>query len=306
MRILISDDDRMCRIILRKSLEKLGHMVLESEDGNDAWDKFQHWAPDVVISDWMMPGKSGLDLCNAIRSDSSVAYTYFILLTALNDKDSVLRGLEAGADDYLTKPLDSKELQARLISATRVTNLHRELDRLNKELFKEGRTDPLTQVGNRRFMEEELQQTFDRAVRYSRSFAVALCDIDYFKNYNDQLGHQMGDDALRKVAQILKTSGRLGDYVFRYGGEEFLVILPGQSVEKARLAMERRRIAVLDAKIDHPSSGVADHITVSIGIAVFDPNSDKSVDNLVERADEALYRAKSQGRNQLIVHSLSE
>lgn len=306
MRILISDDDRMCRMILRKSLEKLGHMVLESEDGNEAWEKFQHWGPDVVISDWLMPGKNGLDLCNAIRSDSSVAYTYFILLTALNDKDSVLRGLEAGADDYLTKPLDSKELQARLISATRVTNLHRELARLNKELFKEGRTDPLTQVGNRRFMEEELQQTFDRAIRYSRSFAVALCDIDYFKNYNDHLGHQIGDDALRKVALILKSSGRLGDYVFRYGGEEFLVILPGQSIEKARLAMERRRKAVIDASIHHPSSDVAEHITISIGVAVFDRNIDDNVDVLVQRADAALYKAKSDGRNRLVVHSSSE
>jgi len=136
MRILIADDDRTCRVILRKSLEKLGHEVIETADGDDAWEQYQETRPEVVISDWMMPGKDGLVLCDAIRSDESTAYTYFVLLTALNDKDSVLKGLEAGADDYLTKPLDSKELQARLISANRVTELHRELARLNAELKK--------------------------------------------------------------------------------------------------------------------------------------------------------------------------
>ena len=297
MRILIADDDLTCRVILRKSLQKLGHEVIETSDGDQAWEQYQQTQPEVVISDWMMPGKDGLALCDAIRSDKQSTYTYFVLLTALNDKDSVLRGLEAGADDYLTKPLDSKELQARLISARRVTELHRELARLNQELFKEGRTDPLTRVGNRRCMEEELAQTLDRAKRYNQAFAVALCDIDHFKAYNDHFGHLTGDRALESVASVLKHNGRLGDHVFRYGGEEFLVILPEQTIEKATLAMERRREAVLAAEVDHPSSTTAKVITISVGIAVFDKELDEDIEALIKRADAALYEAKNDGRN---------
>jgi len=299
MRILIADDDLTCRVILRKSLQKLGHEVIETADGDEAWVQYRETSPEVVISDWMMPGKDGLALCDAIRSDNGTAYTYFVLLTALNDKDSVLRGLEAGADDYLTKPLDSKELQARLISARRVTELHRELARLNDELFKEGRTDPLTRVGNRRCMQEELAQSFDRAKRYDQVFAVALCDIDHFKNYNDHFGHQKGDTALKDVAAVLKQSGRLGDHVFRYGGEEFLVLLPEQSADKAILAMERRRQAVLEAQIDHPKSDTAEVVTISVGIAVFEQAKDQDVENLVKRADTSLYEAKRTGRNSI-------
>ena len=306
MRILIADDDLTCRVILRRSLEKLGHEVIEAPDGDQAWTKFQETNPEVVISDWMMPGKNGLDLCSAIRSQKELAYTYFVLLTALNDKDSVLKGLEAGADDYLTKPLDPKELQARLISARRVTELHRQLASLNDKLYKEGRTDALTRVGNRRYMQEKLEIMFSNAHRYDHTFVVALCDIDHFKAYNDHFGHLQGDDALRDVAEILDSQGRNGDFVFRYGGEEFLVILPEQSLATASLAMERRRQAVLDAAIDHPSSDGVAVVTISVGIAAYTKDLDKNVDELVKRADQALYDAKCGGRNRVETNPRSQ
>jgi diguanylate cyclase (GGDEF)-like protein len=302
MRILIADDDLTCRVILRKSLEKLGHEVIVSADGDEAWTQFKETNPEVVISDWMMPGKDGLALCDAIRSEKNASYTYFILLTALNDKDSVLRGLEAGADDYLTKPFDSKELQARLISGRRVTELHRELARLNEKLYKEGRTDPLTRVGNRRCMQEELDQLFDRAQRYEQGFSVALCDIDHFKTYNDHFGHLQGDVALKAVAEVLRNQGRCGDSVYRYGGEEFLIVLPGQTLDKAALAMERRREAVMAAKISHPMSDTAEVVTISVGIAAYFVDDDANVIELVKRADRALYEAKSSGRNCIKTH----
>lgn len=302
MHILIADDDLTCRVILRKSLEKLGHEVTVAADGDEAWKMFQETKPEVVISDWMMPGRDGLALCASIRDQTELAYTYVVLLTALNDKDSVLKGLEAGADDYLTKPLDPKELQARLISARRVTELHRELARLNDKLYEEGRTDPLTRVGNRRYMQEKLETMFENGNRYGHGFAVALCDIDLFKAYNDFYGHPQGDEALKEVAALLDGEGRNGDCVFRYGGEEFLVILPAQSLASAASAMDRRRQAVSDAKIEHLSPCVktsGEVVTVSVGIAAFTKDLDKDADALVKRADQALYEAKAGGRNRV-------
>ncbi len=307
MRILIADDDASCRLILRKSLEKLGHEVIVASDGAQAWELFQEAPTSVVISDWMMPGLDGLQLCEKVRSHDGPTYTYFLLLTALNDKKSVIKGLVGGADDYLVKPLDRAELEARLISATRVTDLHArlatqqaELARLNEELFDEGRRDALTRIGNRRRMHEDLEVLVGRAKRYGQGFCVALCDVDFFKKYNDSCGHSAGDDALKSVARTLATTSRSGDAAYRYGGEEFLVVLPEQTVENAMKAMDRRRQAVQDLAIPHPDRPEPAVVTVSAGLAQYDPDVDgESFAALLERADAALYRAKESGRNQV-------
>ena len=311
MRILIADDDASCRLILRKSLEKLGHECDQAKDGAQAWQMYQAAPTSIVISDWMMPGLDGLQLCEKVRSHQGPLYTYFILLTALNAKESVIKGLTSGADDYLTKPFDRAELEARLISAKRVTDLHaqlaqqqRELERLNEVLHAEGRRDALTRIGNRRCMNEDLDVLVARAKRYGQGFCVALCDVDFFKKYNDSCGHSAGDDALKAVAGTLAAAARSGDAAYRYGGEEFLVVLPEQSMDTALVAMNRRRDAVEKLGIPHPARPEPMVITISGGVAQYCPNLDGDrVDGLLERADAALYEAKEGGRNQIRAES---
>jgi diguanylate cyclase (GGDEF)-like protein len=248
----------------------------------------------------MMPKMDGLELCRAVRESQHITYTYFILLTALADRESVLKGLEAGADDYLVKPLDRQELQARLISARRVTQLHKELWRLNRELFEETRRDPLTRMGNRRRMKEDLEILVNRASRYQQGFCLAICDIDFFKRYNDTCGHHGGDAALRAVAEALAAHSRAGDAVYRYGGEEFVVVLPEQTLETSLVAMERRRAMIEDLAIPHPGKSPPGVVTVSAGVAAYRTYDGKDHDAVIARADAALYLAKAQGRNRVV------
>ena len=305
LRVLVADDDAVTRRILQLSLHKLGHDCVLAKDGNEAWTTFEADEIDVVISDWTMPGKDGLELCKAVREGGKSAYTYFILLTANEDKQHFLAGMQSGADDYLLKPPDPDELQVRMIAATRITALHRqlsqqnaELERLNRALFDQGRTDALTRVGNRLRMQEDLAQLWNRAKRQaSHGFCIALVDVDFFKRYNDTCGHQAGDEVLRTIARTLVNGARAGDAVYRYGGEEFLVMLPEPSVEGAVTAMHRLHAAIEALQIAHP--GINDpHVTISVGIARF--ADDKSLDELIKEADVALYVAKSRGRNRVL------
>ncbi|MDQ3340650.1 MAG: diguanylate cyclase [Myxococcota bacterium] len=305
LRVLVADDDPVTRRILQLSLQRLNHDCVLAKDGNEAWQIFGSDDVDVVISDWTMPGIDGLELCKRVREGGKSAYTYFILLTANDEKQHFLVGMQAGADDYLRKPPDPDELQVRMISATRITALHRqlsqqnaELERLNRALFDQGRTDPLTGVGNRLRMQEDLAQLWNRAKRAAaHGFCVALVDIDYFKRYNDSCGHQAGDVVLRTVAHTLVTKARAGDAVYRYGGEEFLVMLPALSCGAAVIAMQRLHAAIGELKIPH--AGINDpYLTISCGIARF--TDEKSLDQLVREADVALYVAKSRGRNRVV------
>ena len=308
LRVLVADDDPVTRRILQLSLQRLGHVCLLAKDGLEAWDLFRADGIDVVISDMSMPGIDGLELCRRVRQGGTSAYTYFILLTANEDKQHFLAGMQAGADDYLRKPPDPDELQVRMIAATRITTLHRqlsqqnaELERLNRALFEQGRTDPLTRVGNRLRMQEDLAQLWNRAKRTpaTHGFCVALVDIDHFKLYNDTRGHQAGDDVLRSVARTLTHNARAGDAVYRYGGEEFLVMLAEPALEGAVLAMRRLHAAVAELGIEHPALP-ATTVTISVGIARF--SDDKTLDTLVKDADVALYVAKSRGRNCVVTY----
>jgi diguanylate cyclase (GGDEF)-like protein len=210
--------------------------------------------------------------------------------------------MQAGADDYLRKPPDPDELQVRMISATRITALHRqlsqqnaELERLNRALFEQGRTDALTRVGNRLRMQEDLGQLWNRAKRSpAQAFCIALVDIDYFKLYNDTCGHQAGDEVLRSIARTLVAKARAGDAVYRYGGEEFLVMLPELELKNADKAMQRLHLAICELAIVHPGANCTT-VTISVGIAQF--ANEKSLDQLIKEADVALYVAKSRGRN---------
>ena len=305
MRILIAEDDAVSRTILRRAVEKAGHGCLAAADGEEAWGLYKENPDlDVLISDWMMPGVDGLELCRRVRADGREGYTYFIFLTALGDREHLLQGLEAGADDYLSKPLDRGELGMRLNSALRVTELHRrlavqneELEALNRMLFEQSRQDPLTSLGNRLRLREDLQVLQGRADRYGHSYAVVLCDVDFFKAYNDRYGHLAGDDVLRRVAATLSSGLRTGDIAYRFGGEEFLLVLPEQDAEAATAITERLRRAVEDLGIPHADGLPLGVVTVSAGVAVSAEAGD--ADGLLQAADRALYAAKEAGRNRV-------
>ena len=291
-------------------MEKLGHECLAAEDGGAALELYWNTPGiDLVISDWMMPGIDGPALCRLIREDKRGDYTYFIFLTALGDKGHLLAGLAAGADDYLSKPLDSDELQVRLTSARRVTRLHRrlaaqneQLEKLNERLFEESREDPLTHLGNRLRLEEDLDVLQARSRRYGHSYAVALCDVDLFKEYNDRYGHPAGDRVLEKVAETIMRHRRAGDTAYRYGGEEFLIVLPEQTLGVAASTTDHLRKTVEDLRIPHESNVPPGLVTISAGVAALSKGDSKSTARLLEQADAALYRAKEAGRNRVAAY----
>jgi two-component system, cell cycle response regulator len=304
--VLVVEDSEVSRRILEIAVEKLGHDCVVAEDGRRGWELFQENGAEVVISDWMMPGMEGDELCRRVRATEG-PYSYFILLSSHADKRHVMKGMEAGADDYLTKPLDLDELEARLAAASRVTGLHRrlaeqqgELERLNGELHRQARTDPLTGVANRLRMREDLGTLEGRVERYGHTYAALLCDIDRFKRYNDACGHVAGDEVLRAVADALADACRRGDVVYRYGGEEMLVLLPEQDLEAALAAAERMRSAVEALRIPHPGIEPAGLVTVSVGVVVWRGGQAGGSEGMLKRADGALYRAKSEGRNKVI------
>lgn len=307
MLVLIVEDDAVSRRILQRAVERLGHRCLLAEDGELAWELYRDQRPEVIISDWVMPRLDGLALCARVRENPLDGYPYFVLLTSRTERRHRLEGMQAGADDYLTKPLDPDDLQLRLIAARRATALHRklieqaaQLERLTERLYADGRRDPLTGVGNRRGMEEELQRLAALSRRYEQGFAIALIDIDHFKRYNDTCGHPAGDETLRAVAQTLSQQSRTEDCVYRYGGEEFLAVFPHQDRGGARLAAERMRRAIMDLGIPHPGTTPPGPVTVSAGVAALTSGADgRDVGTLVSRADAALYRAKQAGRNRV-------
>lgn len=309
MRVLIAEDDFVPRTILRLSVEALGHECLVAEDGEQAWELYRNTSEvDAIVSDWMMSGGDGLELCRRVRAEEREGYTYFIFLTSLSDKEHLIRGIEAGADDYLSKPLDKDELQVRLISASRVTSLHRqlaekngELEKLNLKLHDQSRNDPLTGLGNRLRMREDLESLRGRIERYGHAYCAVLCDVDFFKNYNDHYGHPAGDEVLRRVAGIIASHCRSGDSAYRYGGEEFLVVLPEQDLEAGRPFAERLRRSVEELAISHEKSpqGV---VTISAGLAALNVNGHDSGEASLQEADAALYGAKESGRNRVMVN----
>jgi two-component system, cell cycle response regulator len=306
MRILIAEDDKTSRLILEAAITQLGHEFVSSEDGQEAWRLFQETKVDAVISDRSMPLMDGLELCRRIRAAPMAGYPYFIFLTSFNDRARIMDGMNAGADDYLVKPLDPEELSARLVVAARIADLYRrlaaqqsELELLNRKLFAQARIDPLTQLGSRRKLAEDLELLSARAERYSERYCAVMCDVDHFKLFNDTYGHLAGDEVLRSVARALANGVRAGDQAYRYGGEEFLLVLPAQSIEGGRRSAERLRAAVEALNIPH-SASPSKRITVSMGVAMLAGGEGKSAAAWVEQADAALYRAKELGRNRVM------
>ena len=306
MKILIVDDDVFVRRLLQLTLQRLGHECSLAGDGLEAWAHYERDRPDVIISDWIMPGLDGVQLCRRIRAAETSDYCYLILLTSLEDRDDVITAIRAGADDHLVKPLDAATLEVRLMVAARVTALHArlagrdaELKRLNQALAVEARRDPLTQLGNRLRMTEDLDAQEARHARYGHGYSVALCDVDRFKAFNDRHGHPAGDQILQLIAGTLSRECRTADTLYRYGGEELLILLPGQTVQDAVVLCERMRLAVERLAVPHPDNRPSGLVTASFGVAGCLPASPAAMADVVRGADRALYRAKAHGRNRV-------
>ncbi|PVE18632.1 diguanylate cyclase [Arthrobacter sp. Bz4] len=298
MKVMVVDDDPGSLMVAKAVVEQAGYECLSATNGDAAWDLFQRYQPQVVVTDWMMPGMNGLELCKAIRSAEEDTYTYLVLLTSFGSQDAVLAGMEAGADDYVTKPLDPFTLRTRLLVALRVTALHSQLGKYRQELTRQARTDPLTRVDNRLKLTEDLELLHNRSQRYGGQYSLALCDVDYFKSFNDLQGHPAGDEALKAVARTLTQLSRDTDGVYRYGGEEFLLILPDQGAHDAEVAVERIRSGIESLAIAHTGNPLR-VLTISAGISTFTADHAVSSGQLLKEADDALYSAKAAGRNRV-------
>jgi two-component system, cell cycle response regulator len=310
--VLVADDDTSCRLVAKAAVQQLGHECLAAEDGEKAWEILTARAVDVLVTDWMMPGVDGPELCRRVRNSHERGYTYIIIATSLSERDQIIEGMQAGADDFLTKPLHPFDVRSRLIAATRVTALHRqivefrdELERLNTALGLQARTDPLTQLGNRLRLHEDLEATHARARRCQKPYSVAICDIDFFKMYNDTNGHLQGDEVLRRVAGTIAQQCRTNERAYRYGGEEFVIVYAAEALAGAAVAGERLRSAVEGLAIPQPGREPA-VLTISVGIATWDPANDCDTDMVLREADDSLYAAKGHGRNRVVGHGLGQ
>jgi diguanylate cyclase (GGDEF)-like protein len=296
MKVLVADDDLGSRLVAQAAVEQAGHTCMVAADGDAAWRIYHEHRPHAVVTDLMMPGLDGLALCRAIRAAERDAYTYVLLVTSQGERDDVLAGLQAGADDYVTKPLDPFTLHTRLLVAERITSLHADLARYRLALAEQARTDPLTKLYNRLRLAEDLEGLHARSERYEWDYSLAMCDVDNFKSFNDIYGHQSGDAALQAVATALSGQVRQGDAVYRFGGEEFLLVLPSQSWTTARIVVERARAAVEALGIQHAGTA-SGMLTISAGISAYVPGHRMGYEHLLKEADAAMYEAKAAGRN---------
>ena len=305
MKVLIADDSATSRAMLRKSLARWGYDVVMAEDGAEAWNILEKPdAPPMAILDWVMPHLTGPDVCKRVRETRREPYTYILLLTSKNSKDETIEGLEAGADDYIVKPFDQQELSVRLRAGKRIIDLQLSLMDAREELREKANKDLLTMLPNRAAITAELEREFLRCHRDHRSVGVVLLDIDHFKKVNDTYGHFAGDGVLRETAIRLKSSMRAYDQVGRYGGEEFLVVLPNCDMEQARSQAERMRQRLHETKI-LADAGLEIPVSASFGVTISD-QSERSPDTFIRVADEALYRAKAGGRNCVVCLQLSD
>lgn len=300
MRILIADDDPTTRRLLELVLIRWGYDVTVTEDGQHAAQALRRPnSPRLVILNWMMPGLDGVDICREIRARQDHRYTYIVLLTARYHPDDVVAGIEAGADDYLTKPFDLHELQARLRAAQRILAAHEQLLAACDSLQHQATHDQLTGVWNRAALFDLLERTLQRGRRTRSSTSVLLADLDHFKRVNDLHGHPAGDSVLVEVAHRIRSTLRVYDSVGRFGGEEFLVLVPDCDTETARQLAERMIERVGSEPIQSTVGPTA--VTLSIGIGTCESRVEMDADSLVRAADAALYSAKQNGRNRVEV-----
>ncbi len=295
-RVLIAEDDPVSCHLLKSFLVKWDYDVAVVTDGMAALRILEgDDTPRLAVLDWMMPGMEGVQICQRIRERKDRPYVYVLLLSARSEKRDLLRGLELGADDYLTKPFDSEELRARLLVGERILNLQDDLIAAREELRFRATHDLLTGISNRGTVMDALRNELSRQVREQKPFGVILVDIDHFKNVNDTYGHLCGDEVLQAVARRMRECMRPYDTVGRYGGEEFLIIASAADA-RGTLALAERIRSVLESKPIVTQAGEV-RITASLGAAMSTDARGADPQTLLRLADKALYRAKDQGRN---------
>lgn len=305
LRILIAEDEPSLRRLLTDILVKWGYNVVVTQDGNEAWQALQSAdTPRLAILDWMMPGLDGLEICRKVRNEVKEPYTYLILLTALQRDEDLVTGLEAGADDYITKPFKHNELRARLRAGRRIIELQNELLAAREILQAKAAQDSLTGLWNHVEILGILRQQLAKAEREGECVSVIMADLDFFKEINDTYGHMAGDAVLRLTVERMLSLIRSYDYVGRYGGEEFLFVLPGCGRQSAEALAERVRLCISSESMDTPEGMIP--VTISLGVAVSCKEKRLDANSVVKAADLALYRAKEHGRNRVEVAEADE
>jgi diguanylate cyclase (GGDEF)-like protein len=302
VKILIAEDDPVSRRILEAKLVKWGYEVLVTSNGDEAWRALQSDdAPTLAILDWMMPGMDGVEICRRVRKDDREPYTYIILLTSLHRDEDLVTGMEAGADDYITKPFKASELKVRLRAGRRIIDLQNELIEAREALREQATHDPLTGLWNREEILRILKSELSRAEREDDHVSIIMADLDHFKTVNDSYGHMAGDAVLRLTTRRMISLLRDYDNIGRYGGEEFVIILPGCDRDSAVAFAERVRLCIGNENLDIPEGIIP--LTISLGVATRSREKRYDIDSLIQAADQALYRAKENGRNRVESHS---
>jgi len=295
--VLVADDSALSRKLVELSLHGEKYSLIFAKTGRETLELFAKHHPALLIVDWMMPDSTGLEICQHIRSKARPSYTYVILLTGKSEKESVVEGLAAGADDYLTKPFHHEELIARVGVGLRIIELQREIEAKNLLLKELALTDALTGLPNRRAIDDWATRQLSGAARYGFSFWVALADLDHFKTVNDTYGHDAGDTVLKTFSEILKSNSRQSDICGRIGGEEFLLVLTHTTEENAKLVIDRVRAALETTQFNFDGNILK--VTASFGLSGFVGIRAPDFNRLVLQADAALYAAKRHGRNRL-------
>ncbi len=305
MKILIAEDDPVSRHMLEALLLKWDYEVDTSADGTQAWEVLQgDDAPRLAILDWMMPGMDGLEVCRSVRKRGGEPYVYTLLLTARDQMKDVIEGLEAGADDYLTKPFDQNELRARLRAGRRILALQESLISARDALRFQGTRDPLTMLWNRAATLDTLRREISRGERQGVCVGIILADLDGFQRVNETYGHMAGDAVLRETARRLRSSVRLHDTIGRFGGEEFLVLAPDCESSTALKLAERLRASISGEAMDLSEGKI--RMTLSAGVTTSAPEKKMDAASIIRAADAALSRAKIQGRNRVELASPGE
>lgn len=295
-RVLIADDDPLSRRMLEAFLTKSGYRVVTAVDGVDALKILSaEDSPPLAILDWMMPGLEGPQVCERVRALPERPYVYILLLTARNEKQDLLNGLQSGADDYLTKPFDAQELRARLHVGQRILDLQDSLIAAREEMRFHATHDLLTGIDNREVVIDAMNRESSRQLREGRAFGIVLLDLDHFKSVNDTFGHLAGDVVLKEAALRMKQAVRPYDTVGRWGGEEFLAVVPSSDTEGTLALAERIREAIQSTPVTTQAGDV--RVTASCGVAASTESNRLDPQTLLRLADEALYRAKEHGRN---------
>lgn len=306
-RVLLVDDEPTQRLITARLLKRAGYQVETAQNGKEALQlmsepgRFQ-----LLVTDWEMPEMDGVALCRAVRAQPDTGYVYTILLTSRDAIEHLVAGLQAGADDYLTKPVLEPELLARLNTGKRIVTLERSLRAANEENRRLSVTDALTSAHNRRYLMEKVPVEIERSARYGHPLSVVMCDVDHFKQLNDTFGHQAGDEVLKHVVALIRRKVRTLDWIARFGGEEFVIVLPETNFANAMKVAETLRIALADSACQFGGRELP--VTASFGVAGWDgfvPTT-ATVDGLVARADEGVYESKAAGRNRVSGKKLDE